>query len=73
MDKKGNGDNPWRAAGLVGAMGLDLAICITAGYFLGSRFGGSRGWVAFGILAGLAVGILTCVVLLRSILEDSDG
>ena len=73
MDKKSKGDNPWRAAGLVGAMGVDLALCITLGYFLGSRLGGSRGWVVFGILAGLAAGILTCVALLRAVLEDSDG
>ncbi|WP_274362450.1 hypothetical protein [Paenibacillus thermotolerans] len=73
MNKKSNKDNPWRAAGLVGVMGLDVAICITLGFFLGDRIGGSRGWVAFGILAGLAVGILSCVVLLKRLLEDSDG
>jgi ATP synthase protein I len=73
MNKKGKGDNPWRAAGLVGAMGADVAICVFLGYFLGDRIGGSKGWVAFGILAGLTVGILTCVVLVKRLLEDSDG
>jgi hypothetical protein len=72
MNKKSNGDNPWRAAGFVGVMGIDIAICVSLGYFLGDRFGGSRGWVAFGVLIGLAVGIFTCVILLRRILEDTN-
>lgn len=73
MNKR-SGDNPWRAAGLVSVMGLDMAICIFAGVFLGSRLGGgSRGWVVFGLLAGLAAGILSCVYLLKRVLEDPNG
>lgn len=73
MDKKSKGDNPWRAAGLVGAMGADMAVCITLGYVLGSRLGGTPGWVLFGVLAGLAAGILTCVMLVRAAMRDGDG
>lgn len=73
MKKKSRGDNPWRAAGLVGVMGTDVAICVTLGFFLGRWLGGSEGWVAFGTLAGLAVGIVSCVVLVKRLLEDSDG
>ncbi|ALS26029.1 hypothetical protein ABEV74_07740 [Paenibacillus cisolokensis] len=73
MKQKGNGDNPWRAAALVGVMGLDIAICTVLGYYLGDWLGGSRGWGAFGIVMGLAVGILSCIFLLKRILEDSDG
>jgi uncharacterized membrane protein YhaH (DUF805 family) len=73
MDKKGKGDNPWRAAGMVGVMGADVAICVTLGFFLGRWLGGSTVWVAVGTLVGLAVGILTCVVLVKRLLEDSDG
>ena len=28
-------DNPWRAVALTSAIGVDLAICIGAGYWLG--------------------------------------
>ncbi|CAM4277691.1 AtpZ/AtpI family protein [Paenibacillus tarimensis] len=73
MNKRENGDNLWRAAGLVGVMGLDIALCILLGYFLGNWLGGSRGWVVGGILAGLAVGIFSCIVLVKYVLEDSDG
>jgi F0F1-type ATP synthase assembly protein I len=73
MDKKGKGDNPWRAAGLVGAMGADMAVCVALGYFLGSRLGGTPGWVVFGVLAGLAAGIMTCVMLVRAAMRDGDG
>lgn len=74
---QGNGDNPWRAAGLVGVMGLDIAVCIVIGYWIGSfaqdRFGGSEGWIVGGILFGLAAGILSVVLLLKKVLEDSNG
>ncbi|XEC95312.1 AtpZ/AtpI family protein [Paenibacillus tarimensis] len=73
MKQKGNGDNPWRAAGLVGVMGLDIALCIYLGYFLGSRFGGTPGWVVLGILSGLAVGILSSVIIIKKALGGTDG
>jgi ATP synthase protein I len=73
MNKKGKDDNPWRAAGMVGAMGVDVAVCVYLGFFLGDRLGGTKGWVAFGIVAGLAVGILTCVLLVKRLLEDPNG
>ena len=70
-------DNPCVAAGLVGVMGLDVAVCILIGYWLGkwagSYFGSTQGWVIGGVLAGLAAGIVTAVFLLKIALEDSDG
>ncbi|WP_313997045.1 AtpZ/AtpI family protein [uncultured Paenibacillus sp.] len=73
MNKKRSDDNPWRAAGLAGVMGLDFAICILLGYFLGDWLGGTRGWIVGGILFGLAAGILSCVILLKRVLGDADG
>lgn len=68
--------NPWKAAGLVSAIGADLVVCIVAGYFAGvylSKWtGGGPMWVAGGVLAGLAVGILSIVFLIKRILEDSN-
>jgi len=77
MKQRGKGDNPLRAAGLVGAMGLDIAICIYLGYlagsFAGNRFGGQQGWIVGGVLVGLFVGILSCVLLVKKVLGDTDG
>ncbi|WP_223298906.1 AtpZ/AtpI family protein [Paenibacillus darwinianus] len=73
MNQKRRDDNPWRAAGLVGVMGIDMAICILLGYFLGDWLGGTRGWIVGGILFGLAAGILSCVILLKRVLGGSDG
>jgi len=72
MDKKGTGDNPWRAAGLVGAMGLNVALCIFIGYWAGARLGGSPGWVVTGLVVGLLVGILACMALVKAVLGGSD-
>lgn len=76
MKQKGSGDNPWRAAGMVGVMGLDIAVCIFIGYWIGNlareRFGGSEGWIVGGVLFGLAAGILSVILLLKKVLEESD-
>lgn len=69
MTKKSNLDSPWRAAGLVGAMGLDVAICICLGYVVGDKLGS----VIMGVLVGLAVGLYTCVLLVKRVLGDTDG
>lgn len=77
MNHKRKKDNPWRAAGLVGAMGIDIAGCIMLGYWGGKYIAnhtaaGSQGWIAGGVLTGLAVGILSCVWLLKLVLGDGD-
>jgi ATP synthase protein I len=77
MKPNRTGDSPWRAAGLVGVMGLDIAVCLIAGYWLGQlasdRFGGSGGWIVLGLLLGLAAGIVSVVFLVKKVLSDSDG
>lgn len=54
-------------------MGIDVAVCMYLGYFIADRLAGTRGWLVFGLIVGLAVGILTCVMLLKRIMEDADG
>jgi Putative F0F1-ATPase subunit (ATPase_gene1). len=77
MNGKGNGDNPLKAAALLGALGLDVGICIFIGYWLGSmageRFGDAKAWTVGGLLLGLAVGIITAIMIVKKVLEDSDG
>jgi ATP synthase protein I len=61
-------DNPWRAAGLVSAIGVDLALTVGLGWWLGSKYdqqhGTSHGSL-IGLLVGLTVGILTIAALIR--------
>jgi ATP synthase protein I len=77
MSPKSKGDNPWQAAGMVGIMGVDIAVCILLGYYignyLGSQFGGSKGWVIGGVLIGLLIGIVSCILVLKKVMEDPDG
>lgn len=75
MGKFNPDDNPWKLAGALGVLGVDIALCTLVGYGAGAalskRFGG-YGWVVGGILAGLLVGIISAVAMIRRSLEDSD-
>ncbi|MBJ6361880.1 AtpZ/AtpI family protein [Paenibacillus sp. GCM10012307] len=73
MNPKNKRDNPLLAAGMVGVLGMNVAICMCLGYFVGSWLGGSKGWTVLGLLTGLAVGILSCILLVKKVLEDTDG
>lgn len=77
MNKKDRRDNPLYAAGLVGALGVQVAACIFLGYWIGSslgnRFGDVKGWTLGGILVGLAVGLLSAILLVKKVMEEPDG
>ncbi|WP_141506533.1 AtpZ/AtpI family protein [Paenibacillus luteus] len=77
MNKKDRRDNPLFAAGLVGALGVQVAVCIFLGYWIGSslgnRFGDAKGWSLGGILVGLAVGLLSAILLVKKVMEEADG
>ncbi|UVI29954.1 AtpZ/AtpI family protein [Paenibacillus spongiae] len=73
MTQKSNGDNPWRTLAMVGALGFDVAFCTVLGLFLGKWLGGSPGWIIFGVLFGLAAGIITAILIVKKALEDTDG
>ena len=68
------GMNPWKAAGLVSAIGADLVVCILGGYFAGAYLSEKSGhpiWVAAGVIIGLAIGIASVVFMIKRVLEDS--
>lgn len=77
MNKKNRRDNPLFAAGLVGALGIQVTICILLGYWIGSYFDGrigtGKGWTIGGILVGLAVGLLSAILLVKKVMEEADG
>jgi len=69
-------DNPWKAAGLVGGLGMVVVVFVLAGYYGGnaiSRITGRTGWVAGGVLTGFGLGIVAAVLMVKRVLEDSNG
>lgn len=76
MNQPNPNDNPWKAAGLVGILGVDLAICVLLGYYGGAyiseRTGGHKMWVIAGLLLGLAAGIVSGIFLIKRFLEDTN-
>lgn len=75
MQKRESDNNPWRAAGLAGAVAADLAICIVLGYFGGKwvsvRMDNQPIYIAIGALVGLFVGIFSVIMLIRVFVKDS--
>ncbi|WP_168121399.1 AtpZ/AtpI family protein [Paenibacillus sp. HB172176] len=68
-DNRTFGDDPWRAMGLVGAVGVDLAVCLWLGYWLGTKAdhaGGTDYYSIIGLIAGLIVGVVTVIFLIRT-------
>jgi ATP synthase protein I len=76
VNKPRSQDNPWRAVGLVSAIGAELVVCMLAGYFGGSyasrSLGGQPIWIVVGIMAGFIVGLVGIYFLLRFYTEGSD-
>jgi ATP synthase protein I len=61
-------DNPWRAAGLVSAIGIVLALMLGAGWWIGNAYDnnhGTRFGYLVGLLVGLAIGIAAVALLIR--------
>lgn len=61
-------DNPWRAAGLVSAIGVDLGVTLGLGWWIGSYYDRQQGTeygYLVGLLIGLAAGIGTVAALIR--------
>ena len=74
MSRPHRDENPWRTAALVGTIGVDLAVCLVAGIWLGrwmqGVFGGV-GWLVAGILCGLAAGIVSVILMIRKFTEGT--
>jgi ATP synthase protein I len=61
-------DNPWRAAGLISAIGVDLVVTVGLGWWIGSYYDQHQGThygYLVGLLVGLAAGIGTVAALIR--------
>ncbi|CAM3699031.1 AtpZ/AtpI family protein [Cohnella lubricantis] len=61
-------ENPWRAAGLVTAIGVELAVCVGLGWWIGAvadRHNGTEKWYLAGLVVGLVAGIGSAIGLIR--------
>ncbi|KIL37986.1 hypothetical protein SD70_29540 [Gordoniibacillus kamchatkensis] len=63
-------DNPWRAAALTSAIGIDLAVCLGAGYWLGGLLSGGS---MTGSIVGLVVGLGAAVVSIYLMIKTTGG
>ncbi|WP_018132210.1 AtpZ/AtpI family protein [Effusibacillus pohliae] len=65
-DKK---ESPFRAIGLVSAIGTDLALSVLGGVYLGkwadNHFGTSPAFLITGLFVGLAAGIYGMLLMIR--------
>ncbi len=79
MDKRTKSEgksNPWKAVGLVSAIGVELAIFTLVGFLFGrwmdEKLGGSGLGIGIGVLIGLVLGAFGIYALVRKVLEGSD-
>lgn len=67
----------WKAAGLVGTLGVEVALGILGGYAVGRWIdrltNGGKAWMIAGTLAGLALGLAGAVLLIKRYLEETNG
>jgi uncharacterized protein (DUF697 family) len=70
-------DNPWKAMGLVSAVGVDLALCMWLGYLGGTILDQQQGfemvWALIGLGVGLVVGIGTVILLIKRFAGDGNN
>lgn len=76
MKEPQSDDNQWRGFFLTSAVGADLVCCLIVGYlgghFLGNKLGHLFAWTIGGVLLGLAAGIVSVIILLKSFSEGSN-
>lgn len=64
-------ENPWRAAGLVSAIGVDLVVSLGLGWWIGNAYDqnhGTENGYLIGLLVGLVAGIGTVAALIRKVM-----
>ncbi|UHA75656.1 AtpZ/AtpI family protein [Paenibacillus sp. 481] len=68
---------PWQAIGLTSAIGVEIAICTVGSFYLGSwldhQFDSGKLWTIVCFLIGLFGSIFGIVMLIKSLLEETDG
>jgi F0F1-type ATP synthase assembly protein I len=68
MKQPNRDDNPWKAAALTSAIGIDLVVCLMAGYWFGewlSHTLGGQFWLLGGFLLGLVSAIISIYFMIK--------
>jgi ATP synthase protein I len=77
MSNQDQNQNPWRAFALVGAIGVELAISVMLGVWLGNwldeRFHTAPLFLILGIFLGLGVGIFAIIQLIKKYTGDQPN
>ena len=80
LDEIGNANNsnsppnPWKAMAVVGVIGIELAVLLLAGIWVGKQldlyFQTSPTFLILGIFSGFAVGIWSVIKIVKPYLKD---
>jgi len=65
-------ENPWATAGLVMGLGVELAVCVGLGWWLGTVYderNGTKFAYLVGVIVGLVAGIGSAIALVRKYTE----
>ncbi|MFS1510897.1 AtpZ/AtpI family protein [Chengkuizengella sp. SCS-71B] len=69
-------DNPWKAVALVSAIGLDMVVCMFAGYGLGTLatkyLDDNPIWIVVGIMIGFVVGVISIMMIIKKYTGGSN-
>jgi len=74
MQTNRNSNSPWRAMGVVGAIGVELAVLLLLGLWLGKKLDmllqTSPIFLILGMLLGLAIGVWSVIRIIKTYLGD---
>lgn len=77
MDQQPSNENPWKALFLVTAIGVDFALCVTAGLFAGrwlsDKAGGNPLWLILGLAIGIGAGVATVILLVKPFVSEGKN
>lgn len=69
-----NSNNPWKAMGLMGVVGIELSLFLLGGIWLGKKidtyFNSAPIFLIIGMVLGLLIGIWSIAVLIKEYLKD---
>ncbi|AFC27033.1 AtpZ/AtpI family protein [Paenibacillus mucilaginosus] len=77
MKRQNSNDSPWRALALLGGIGVDLGVCMAAGYWVGDLIsewqGGEPLWIVGGMMTGFILGIASIYLIIRNYMRGGPN
>jgi ATP synthase protein I len=71
---KNHPESPWKYVGLIGSIGLELLFLMVFGAYIGrkldERFQSEPLFLAFGLIGGMAMGIIGAVYTIRRLMKN---